>query len=415
MTETQTLFIDAFKASLKNKQVSWKEPVDEKQWALLFKLAASHHVLPMIYEAVYSCPAAKLSGGQAVQAAKTESVQLMLLQVQKTRAFLEAYKALKEAGAHPVVVKGIILRDLYPKPDLRLSADEDVLIRPEEFSVCDKVLKEKGLLSPEGDHEKDYEIPYTSPQNPLYIELHKYLFPPEQDAYGDFNSFFEDVHENAKETDAAGEKILTMAPSDHLFYLICHAFKHFLHSGFGIRQAADIALFAKKYADDINRDELAKKCKKINADKFAAALFKIGEKYLDIDIPQADAFSGLQEEEIDEGPLFEDILDAGIYGGSSESRKHSSTVTLNAAAAKKKGKRNSSVIRSLFPKAKDLKGRYAYLEKYPVLLPIAWAERIFKFKKETAAQKKEQKEEGASKAMRIGKERTELLKKYGIL
>lgn len=44
-----------------------------------------------------------------------------------------------------------------------------------------------------------------------------------------------------------------MNASDHLFYLICHALKHFYHSGFGIRQVCDILLFAAIMV----RDQLA--------------------------------------------------------------------------------------------------------------------------------------------------------------
>ena len=36
-----------------------------------------------------------------------------------------------------------------------------------------------------------------------------------------------------------------------ILYLLLHAFKHFLHSGFGIRQVSDIILFSEKYRDQI--------------------------------------------------------------------------------------------------------------------------------------------------------------------
>lgn len=36
-----------------------------------------------------------------------------------------------------------------------------------------------------------------------------------------------------------------LAPTDHLLCLLCHAYKHFLYAGFGIRHVCDIGIFAE--------------------------------------------------------------------------------------------------------------------------------------------------------------------------
>ncbi len=47
-------------------------------------------------------------------------------------------------------------------------------------------------------------------------------------------------------------------------------------------------------------------------------------------------------------------------------------MTLDAVAADKNGKKaGNTVLKSLFPSAKKLEGRYPYLKKYPFLLPIS--------------------------------------------
>ena len=51
----------------------------------------------------------------------------------------------------------------------------------------------------------------------------------------------------------------------------------------------------------------------------------------------------------------------------------------------------------------------AYLKKYPFLLPAAWGDRLLKYRKETAAGN------GAAESIRIGSQRIELMKQYGIL
>lgn len=108
----------------------------------------------------------------------------------------------------------------------------------------------------------------------------------------------------------------------HLFYLICHAFKHFLHSGFGIRQVCDIVLFANAYGKEIDWIRILQQCREIHADLFTAALFQIGQKYLTFDPSRAGYPQEWQEIQVDEQLMLDDLLEAGIYGDGTMSRKH---------------------------------------------------------------------------------------------
>ena len=203
-----------------------------------------------------------------------------------------------------------------------------------------------------------------------------------------------------------------MGYTDHLFYLICHSFKHFLHSGFGIRQVCDIILFANEYGDAIDWEKVLRQCREIHADLFAAALFAIGEKYLTFDPEKAHYPKVWQEISVDETDMLMDLLDSGIYGNANMSRKHSSNMTLDAVAADKNGKKaGNTVLKSLFPSAKKLEGRYPYLKKHPILLPIAWTDRILKYRKETVAGG----DNAAADSVKIGNQRIELMKEYGII
>ena len=115
----------------------------------------------------------------------------------------------------------------------------------------------------------------------------------------------------------------------------------------------------------------------------------------------------------DEQPLLEDLLDSGIYGDATMSRKHSSTMTLDAVAAEKHGKRAAGLRKTLFPAAKQLEGRYPYLKNKPYLLPIAWLQRIGQYESET--RKQNDGSNRAADAVKIGAKRVELLRAYGIL
>ena len=410
MESIQMLFLEALKAALENRQVEWKEGLQPQDGLTLLRMASTHQILPMIYEAVYPC----LETGQEVAYYKKSTIQSVTLQTIKTSEFLSLFRHLSAAGVTPCVVKGVVCRSLYPNPDYRLSGDEDVLIPPEQFSRCHAAMLEYGMTAaaPEEDLDHAYEVPYGKKGSPLYIELHKSLFPPDSSAYGEMNRFFEGAEQRMISLNIQGTPVTTLGYTDHFLYLICHAFKHFLHSGFGIRQVCDIVLFANSYGGQIDWDWVLACCREIHAERFAATLFRIGRKYLTFDPEKACYPAAWQELEADETAMLEDLLDSGIYGDSNMSRKHSSNMTLSAVTAQKEGKRGGShVLKTVFPPAKSLEGRYPYLKKHPYLLPVAWASRILKYRKETRTVSNDD----AAESIKIGKQRIELLKEYGII
>lgn len=414
MDRLDQYFLEALKAALCNQKVEWEDSLSPQEWSSLFQIARIHSVLPLVYEAVYTCPAAQRLDPAVLQPFKKQAVQTAVLQTLKSRDFLQLYQALRAAGTVPLVVKGLICRDLYPRPDLRPSGDEDILIPAGQFAVCHTVMTAGGfqLSKPQQDTESAYEVSYGKPGSPLRIELHKCLFPPESEAYGEFNRFFDGVFDRAVTETIQGVSARTMGYTDHLFYLICHAFKHFLHSGFGIRQVCDIVLFANAHGSEIEWSRILEQCREIRAELFTAALFRIGWNYLNFDPERACYPEEWRQITVDETALLEDLLSGGIYGAADMSRKHSSGITLNAVTAGKKGgKTGASVLRTVFPSAKNLERRYPYLKKRPYLLPAAWTDRIFKYGKELRSVSNSR----ASDAVQIGNRRIQLLKQYGII
>ena len=408
MEKINEFFLAALKAALLGKTAQSEAALSREQWQQLLDLAQVHQVLPLIHDVVY--PALRQQHPELEAAVKRRVMHQVMVQTMKTEAFLELNRILREAGLRPLVVKGIVCRNLYPKPDLRPSGDEDLLIPAHQAEDCHRIMTSWGMHTETDEEQRslEHEISYRKEGNPLHIELHKTLFPPKSEAYGDLNWFFADAHEYAAEETVQGNTVYTLEPTTHLFYLICHAFKHFLHSGFGIRQVCDIVLFANHYGSRIDWNRVLEDCRKIRAEKFAAALFQIGSQYLTFDPEMAAYPKTWMDIRVDAEPLLEDLLSGGLYGDSSMSRKHSSNITLSAVASRKQGKKEKhGVLTSVFPGAKRLERRYPYLKEHAWLLPVAWGQRLWTYSRE--------KDSNAAQALKLGKERIELLKEYGIV
>lgn len=145
MDVKKNMFLTALKAALKNEKVSWSEELESQDWVELFRIATTHQVLPLIYEAVYDCPAARNMEPQVFMSAKQQTIRSVMLQTMKTNEFLGLFQHLQKAGVQALVVKGIVCRNLYPNPDYRMSGDEDVLIPEEQFKLCHQVMLDYGM------------------------------------------------------------------------------------------------------------------------------------------------------------------------------------------------------------------------------------------------------------------------------
>lgn len=429
MDRYNNLFMEAFAASINNEKVKWNSEIAPEEWANIFRVADIHHVLPMIYEAVYDNASLTELGPGFTLPIKRQVIQAISMQAMRTSEFQMLYEYLIENGITPCVVKGVICRELYPNPDARISGDEDVFIPAEQFSACHDLLLHYGMTvsDPNNDIEKAYEVPYGKPGSMIYMELHKHMFPPESEAYGNLNRFFDGIHTREDgvhagacgliEEEINGTKFLTMNPTDHLLYLIMHSFKHFLHSGFGLRQVCDINLYAMKNGYEIDWDYVLECCREVRADLFAASMFKIGEKYLTFNPEKACYPECWKSIEVDESAMLDDLLKSGVFGQADMSRKHSSNITLNALIADKRGEKASTnklqaAIKAVCLPVNKLSDRFTYLQKFPFMLPVAWIQRVVIYSKETAGNKSGN---NAGESIKIGNERVELMRQYGII
>lgn len=413
----QKLFLASMKAFLNNEMLQWEEEVSFEEWDQVFQIANKQNTLAMIYQSTFGCPALlNAVSSEYLKMLKQRTMQDVFLQIRKTQEFLKLYQSLRNNGLEPIVVKGIVCRNLYGNPDNRISGDEDLYIPKGQYGAYRKALYEAGMIVPEEflSHEEiDYEVSYVGKDFPLLLEIHKSLFAEESDAYAGMNERFAKAFENSVVIEIENVPIRTMGYSDHLLFLILHAYKHFIHSGFGIRQVCDMVMFANAYGSQIDWKFIYDQCKMIHADVFTAALFDIGYQHLNFDPEKACYPKFWQEMEVDSWDLLQDLLDAGVYGDADMSRKHSSNITLNAVMSEKQGKKaKASVLRTLFPPKETIKGRYPWLEKHSFLLPFAWVNRIWHY---AWQQKKRSPEDNAAESIKIGGQRVELMKKYKII
>lgn len=417
MTAPETALLALARAAIHGETPTDPE-LSAADWDALFRLSERHKLLPLIADAASALPSLRRAVAAARDAAAPvpdwkKICSVVYSQVNRQAAqeneFLNLILDLRAEGLKPLVLKGAICRALYPKPLLRPSVDDDLLIPADRAADFHRALLARGLTCDQEDPDPEAaaELSYHRPDSPLYIELHKALFDPESPVFASFNSYFADTSAHPARVRIQDVELLTAAPTDHLLFLLLHAYKHFLYSGFGLRIISDVCLFSRGHAAEIDFPAVLAACTDLRCERFAAAVFRIGEKYLDIAAPEA---FGLP---VDEAPLLADVLSSGNLGEDID-RLHSAHITLQTVAADRLGARAGGTIRNtVFLPASALSGRYPYLKKCPWLLPVAWVSRTA-----TYAMGRLRRKSGAERpaaSLRIGKNRVDLLRAYHII
>lgn len=382
----------------------------EEQWKQVLLMARVHNLLPLIVE--------KASEDQTIMqhpgynAYLSQTVTSVAGQEQRAEAFLKLYQAFVQEGVHPIVVKGLICRQLYGKlQNHRVSGDEDILVRKEDYRQLTIILRQQGFTTKNEDPTEEQleqlkEISFYDTASGLSVDVHINPFGCTREWKRRLNACFLHVFEQYREVKIDGVTVRTMSHTDHLLFLILHALKHLWNSGVGIRQVMDILLYMREYGGECDWKYLHKILEEEKAETFLSDFIYIGNRYLGFELYTFHEPNCPEE-------LLEDILRSGTFGNSTPVQQMAGQMAGIAMVQEKD--RGSSRIRMLvnaaFPDKRWMTERFPELAEKQWLLPMYWVRRWWTFLKQWKKGGTNLPVEG----MKIGRKRIELLKKYDMI
>ncbi len=403
MNASEYIFLDMLRNELHPLlAVSFSDEID---WKSVFDTASNQNLLPLIYNAASEYP-----GFTEFDEAHPEymmtTMKLMGKQVQNTSDFLSLYREFLKAGIAPVVVKGIVCRNLYGElQDFRLSGDEDILIEKKEYEATASVLYSCGYQTNDvADNSLStvQEITFYNKETGLTVELHLNPFGEDNQIRSKMNTWFRDSFNSTEVLEVEGVNLRVLSPTDNLLFLLFHAFKHFLSAGMGIRMALDILLCIEKYQDCIDWEHIRTALEGVKAVSFTADLIAVGNKYLGFNL----SVEGLNQPTLPD-ELLEDMLRMGIFGVGSQVDADASRFT-EAAIEGKSSNKIADTFHLLFPSWNQWKGFKPYLVDKPYMLPVEWCRRVGRYLKK-------RNNVNFSESRKIADRRIELMKKYGMI
>ena len=355
MNDLQRGVISVLRSALTGKKVSLPEDFD---LSLGIKIACRHKTECLFYYGALNCG---ISGADPLMQELFMLVcKNIALSEQQSYSFNKIFLLFDEQKIEYMPLKGTLLKQLYPKPEMRSMSDADILIKKEQYDKIKPIMSGLGYTEVT---ESDHELIWNK-QN-IHIELHKKLIP----SYNkDYYAYYGDGWRLAAVKDGTR---YSMNDEDQFIYLFTHFAKHYRDGGIGIKHLTDLYVYLKA-KPDMNRQYIDDELRKLQLLKFWKNIADtIGVWF---DNSKEDKISDL---------ITDTIFGSGSYG---TYRSHAVADAFKKSKSFKTEKtaRRKQIISLIFLPYGEMSQKYPVLKKCPLLLPVMWpvrwAEAVF-FKK----------------------------------
>lgn len=268
---------------------------------------------------------------------------------------------LSENGIDHICMKGYVLRNYYPVPELRTFGDIDLVIRQEDRRRCHDLIVSLGYAV-----KTDWEPVYTYFRQQEKYEVHTQLLETDISERVDYRAYFGDLWQHVT---GIGKHRFEFTPEYHFLYMLVHLVKHIYGSGAGIRMYMDVAAFIDHFGQSIDWSWIAGELDKLQLTDFASTVLSAVERWFGIRSPAP--LGKISDQVLDE--FTEYTLEAGVFGHHHREEAVSSMKNTKQAS---KASRMLYLLRRAFPTVSTLQSRYTYLQRFPWLLPAAWIHRF---------------------------------------
>lgn len=298
----------------------------------LIQIGAKQSILPIIHRGL------KEAGAPAEVVEECDKVRL-----KDTRQYIIQNDALQKIGRAldreqiPYIpLKGAVLRQLYPAPELRTSCDIDVLIKEDDVEIAIAAIKKATDFVKKKRNYHDISMVNSQ----VHLELHFSILENMENV----DKLLSRVWDYAVPDVGSRYKLI---PEFQIFHIVAHMSYHMVHGGLGIRPFLDLWLLRTK--TNYNEETVQRMC-------YDCSILLFYEKCCDL-VDSWMAGKSVSEDLM----IFEDyVLNGGVFGNKE-----------NALASRQRKHRGFSYFfHRVFMSKSLLEAEYPELKVKSYLLPI---------------------------------------------
>ena len=312
--------------------VSNELPPELIDYKLLVEIASKQDILPIIREGLL----AMNIKGDDVDDIRRKSLKDKHSFVQKDYALQRIRACFDKNGIEYVLLKGSVLRDLYPEKWMWTSCDIDVLVKKEKIEQAVTVLQ----------YETDFkynetlyhDVSFSNPK--VHLELHFSI----KENMENIDKLLSKAWDYA--IAQPGTNQFVFSAEFQIFHVIAHMSYHFVHGGLGIRPYLDLWLLRNNTTYD--EATVRKMCEECGILRFYEECCRLSDVWL-LNAEPSSVTKSLEQYS----------LEGGVFGN----RKNATLAVLSNKQGIK------YYIPRIFIKRKSLEILYPLLKKRPILLP----------------------------------------------
>ena len=321
-----------------------REKLDRMDLSGLFEVARAHSLTAM---AAYALESAGIVEARFTEAKARAIRKVLLHDIERAEVFAEFEKS----GIWYLPLKGIILKDYYPKIGMRQITDNDILFDSTRQADIRDIMLKCGFRVQSYNKSK-HDVYFKDPV--CNFQMHVSLFEP--DRKSTLYNYFKDIN----------RKLLKMAGteygrcfSDEDFYIKAHEYNHYSNSGTGIRNLVDTYIYIKKFGKALDWGYLS-----AEFDKLGMKDYEKETKVLSLDL-----FDSRHLNE-SEKKLLDYFIFSGTYGNTEN--------MVSNSIANNNGSKLRHIFNRVFLPHSMAEKRYPVFYNHKVLLPLLPFYRVFK-------------------------------------
>lgn len=282
------------------------------------------------------------------QAKKKAIRKLSLFEIERVKITAEFAKA----GIWYMALKGILIKNCYPKSAMREMTDNDLLVDSTRMNDVKEIMLGLGYTCDSFgvEHHDTYSKPPT-----IQFEIHHSLFDAKE--FPEIAGYYSGIKKKAVRNGFE----LSLSDEDFFVYFVGHTYKHYGHGGTGLRSLLDVYLFLKTHPG-LDEAYLKTQLELLGISKFEQKIKSLANK----------VFTGaeLSEKELDE-------LDYFIESGSNGVQEHNEYNRIRRKLSNDDSSDNKRkyLLRRVFISGKALEVKYPFFAKHKALYPFLFVYR----------------------------------------
>lgn len=337
----------------------------------LFNEARFHKVEGLIYNSIDKSLFTMDEDINILKEEKRSTLSTIINQAKHVKKISEILNKFNDNNIPIIVLKGLVVRYLYPNPNLRTMCDADVLVHPHDLNRVESLLNSLGYKKFEESDEHGAHLVFHD--RFTVIEVHWRL--TNKDYYKGDTSFEDYLWDNVIKVNVEKTETLSLGLEDLALHLCVHMAVHLACHGFGIRQLCDLVLLVEKQGNNIDWNLFLNKAKISGLEKFCLVIFRICNVLFDMNIPE-DLYEAEKIKNKYVNIFIDDIFNNGVSGRKDESSIFAKEIAFDSESNSKNSV-SKRFLNLIFPPLSQMSDKYNYAKKFKVLLPIAWIHHLF--------------------------------------